>query len=153
MAHRQSCPRETNGEDIHPQLECQLHLLKAYLFSEEPPVPADPSSCAEVPWVQEGHHIQGQEARQHRSEVQPSHGNSLHQQIPAAPEGFKFSLRNQHEPLREDEGEMTHLSWQEVHRPSRDDMRCFLCPSVHKSNQRSTRLTLSSNSWSPQERR
>lgn len=48
---------------------------------------------------------------------------------------------------------MAHLSWEEVQRPSRDDMRCFLCLSVHRSNQRITSLTLSSNSWSTEEKK
>lgn len=116
-------------------------------------MPADLSSCAEVPGVQEGQHIQGQEAGQHRSEVQPGDGNGLHQQILAAPDGFKFRVRQTNTSFCEDEGQMAHLSWEEVQRPSRDHRRCFLCLSVHRSNQRTTSLTLSSNSWSTEEKK
>lgn len=42
----------------------------------------------------------------------------------------------------------THRSWEEVQRPSREDSSSFLCLSVHRSNQRSTSFTLSSNSCS-----
>lgn len=64
-------------------------------------MPADLSGCAEVPWVQEGHHVQGQDAGQRRGEVQPGDWKRLHQQIPAAPEGFGSESRTKQVALRE----------------------------------------------------
>lgn len=58
-------------------------------------MPADLSGCAEVPWVQEGHDVQGQDARQHRGKVQPGDGNRLRQQIPEAPEGVDSESEKQ----------------------------------------------------------
>lgn len=60
------------------------------------------------------------------------------------------SLRNNQEVLQRGGRRGTHRSWEEVQRPSREDIRCFLCLSVHRSNQRSTRFTRSSNSWRTQ---
>lgn len=56
-----------------------------HLLGEEPPVPADLGGRAKVPGAQEGHHVEGQEARHHRGEVDPGHWYCLHQQIPTQP--------------------------------------------------------------------
>lgn len=63
------------------------HLIGglAHLLSQDPPVPADMCGQAEVTWVEEGHHVQGQEPRQRRREVRVSGRDHLHQRVSAAP--------------------------------------------------------------------
>lgn len=56
-------------------------MVIPYLLGEDPPVPADLCGRTEVPGTKEGQHVEGEEARQHRGEVDPSHWYNLHEQI------------------------------------------------------------------------
>lgn len=121
-----------------------------HLFRQNSPVPADLGGGAEVQGGQEGHDVKWQEAGQHRCEIRLSCWKGFGQQISTVParviDILYFSGRCcDISDCQKGWKKGRHLSWALVHRLSTECSMCFLCWSVHRSNQCSTRLILSSN--------